>query len=330
MVRIITRRLAAGALLGAPLVMLGATAMGTPRTAGWSPTRVVRFVIAFPPGGSSDIAARWLARQLAPRLGHPVVVENRPGANGILGSQHVANSPPDGHTMILTTADTHSVNPFVYRRLPYRPQEFLPVAPVARLVFALTARRGLGAHDAQGLIDVARRAPAPLTFSSWGVASTSQVMMETFRAEHGLDMQHVPFQGSAAAIAALLSEQVDSMMAPVGLAIAQGGRLPVLGVATALRFSGAPEVATLAEQGFPLVGDLWVALLAPPGTPVAVAERMAFEVNAIISTAEAAAFLVKIGLVPDTQDRTRFLDYLLEEDAVWRARVERLGIRLDD
>jgi tripartite-type tricarboxylate transporter receptor subunit TctC len=295
-----------------------------------SATRAVRFVIAFPPGGSSDIAARWLARGLAPRLGQPVVVENRPGANGILGSQHVANSPPDGHTMILTTADTHAVNPLVYRHLPYRPRDFLPVAPVARLVFALVARRGLGAHDARAFVDAARRAPRPLTFSSWGVASTSQIMMEAFRAEHGLAMQHVPFQGSASAVAALLAEQVDSMMAPVGVALAQGGRVPILGVATAARFPGAPEVATLAEQGFPLVGDLWVALLAPPGTPVAVAERVAVEVHAIIATAEAAAFLAANGLVPDTQDRVRFLDYLREEDAVWRARVERLGIRLDD
>ncbi|HEV2728015.1 MAG TPA: tripartite tricarboxylate transporter substrate binding protein [Solirubrobacterales bacterium] len=290
----------------------------------------MRFVIGFPPGGSSDIAGRWLARKLAPRLGQPVVVENRPGANGILGSQHVAGSPPDGHTMLLTTADTHSVNPIVYRRLPYRPQDFLPVAPVARLVFALAARRGLGVHDAEGFVHAARRASLPLTFSSWGVASTSQVMMETFRAEQGLDMRHVPFQGSASAVAALLADQVDSMMAPVGLAVAQGGRLPILGVAAARRFPGAPEVTTLAEQGFSLVGDLWVALLAPPGTSVAVAERMAAEVQAIVSTAEAADLLTATGLVPDTQDRTRFLAYLREEDAAWRARVERLGIRLDE
>jgi tripartite-type tricarboxylate transporter receptor subunit TctC len=297
MVRSIPRRIVAGALLAAPLATRGSPAMERAWTTTWSPTRTVRFVIAFPPGGSSDIAARWLARKLAPRLGRPVVVENRPGANGILGSQHVAGSTPDGHTMIVTTADTHSVNPLVYRRLPYRPQDFLPVAPVARLIFALVARRGLGAHDVHGFIDAARRAPRPLTFSSWGVASTSQIMMETFRAAHGLDMQHVPFQGSASAMAALLAEQVDSMMAPVGLAIAQGGRSSILGVATTDRFPGAPEVPTLAEQGVSLVGDLWVALLAPPGTPVVVANRMAAEVRAIISTEEAATFLVATGLV---------------------------------
>ncbi len=330
MVRPIARRPLVGALLGAPLPARGAAGTEPARTTGWAPARPVRFVIAFPPGGSSDVAGRWLARKLAPKLGQPVVVENRPGANGILGSQHVAGSPPDGHTMLLTTADTHSVNPIVYRRLPYRPQDFLPVAPVARLVFALAARRGLGVHDAEAFVRAARRAPIPLTFSSWGVASTSQVMMETFRAEQGLDMRHVPFQGSASAVAALLADQVDSMMAPVGLAVAQGGRLPILGVAAARRFPGAPEVATLAEQGFPLAGDLWVALLAPPGTPGAVAERMAAEVHAVISTAEAADFLVATGLVPDTQDRTRFLAYLRDEDAVWRARVGRLGIRLDE
>lgn len=326
----IARRRMASALLGAPLGMCGAIATGSPSaTVGWSPTRAVRFVIAFPPGGSSDIAARWLARRLGSRLGQPVFVENRPGANGSIGSQHVALSPPDGHTMIVTTADTHSVNPVVNQNLPYRPQDFVPVAPVARLIFALAARRGLGVRDAPGFVVAARRALRPLTFSSWGVASTSQVMMETFRRAHGLDMQHVPFQGSASAVAALLAEQVDSMMAPVGVALAQGGRVPILGVVTASRFPGAPEIPTLTEQGFPLVGDLWVGLLAPPGTPLAVAERMALEVHAIISTEEAAIFLVATGLVPDTQHRARFLEYLQEEDAVWRSRVESLGIRLD-
>jgi tripartite-type tricarboxylate transporter receptor subunit TctC len=324
------RRNVPGVLLGAALAICGAAATGQPATPRWSPRRAVRIVIAFPPGGSSDIAGRWLARRLGSRLGQPVVVENRPCANGLLGSQHVASPLPDGHTLILTTADTHSVNPIVYRRLPYSPHDFLPIAPVARLIFALVARRGLGVHDVPTFIDAARRGPRPLTFSSWGIASTSRIMMESFRAAYDVEMQHVPFQGSASALAALLSEQVDSMMAPVGLAIAQAGRLPILGVATARRFQGAAAVATLAEQGSPLVGDLWIALLAPPGTPVAVAERIAAEVKAIISTTEAADFLLAIGLVPDVQDRASFLGYLQEEDAVWRGRVQGLGIRLDD
>jgi len=324
----LARRPLLGALLATPWILsAGRTAA---QGLGWAPTRPVRFVVAFPPGGSSDVAARWLARDLSPRLGQPVVVENRPGANGIIGSQYVANAASDGHTFLFTTADTHSVNPIVYRRLPYKPQDFLPVSPVARLVFALVTRPGLGGRDARGFIDIARRAPTPLTFASWGVASTSQVMMETFRGEHRLNLQHVPFQGAAPAVSALVAEQVDAMMLPVGLAIAQAGRLPNLGVATTQRFPGAMSVPTLTEQGFPLVGDLWLALLAPPSTPVEVAERISTEVHALVSMPEASAFLTANGLIPDTQDRKEFLAYLQSEDGIWRSRVERLGIRLDD
>jgi tripartite-type tricarboxylate transporter receptor subunit TctC len=321
----IARRSLIGGLLAAPFLARGGGAQPA-----WSPPRPVRLVVAFPPGGASDVAARWLARELTPKLGQPVVVENRPGANGILGSQHVGNSAPDGQTFIFTTADTHSVNPYVYRRLPYKPEEFVPVTPVARLIFSLVTRPGLGARDTAAFVELGKRAANPLTFASWGVASTSQVMMETFRGAQGFPMQHVPFQGAAPAIAALVADQVDSMMVPVGLAVAQGGRLPILGVATAQRFPGAPQVPTLTEQGFPLVGDLWMAVLAPPGTPAAIAERMHAEVHAIIASPEAASFLIPNGLIPDPQDRASFLAYLRSEDGVWRQRVDRLGIRLDE
>jgi tripartite-type tricarboxylate transporter receptor subunit TctC len=325
MSRIAHRRALLGTALVLPWLPGAARAQG-----GWAPARPVRLVVAFPPGGASDVAARWLARELSPRLGQPVVVENRPGANGILGSQYVAGSAPDGHTFIYTTADTHSVNPFVYRRLPYRPEEFVPVSPVARLVFSLVTRPGLGARDAAGFVELGRRATNPLTFASWGVASTSQVMMETFRGQFGFPMQHVPFQGAAPAVAALLADQVDSMMVPVGLAVAQGGRLPILGVATAQRFPGASAVPTLTEQGILLVGDLWMAVLGPPGTPDAAVARLYAEIQAVISSPEAAAFLIPNGLIPDPQSRTQFLAYLQEEDGVWRQRVERLGVKLDE
>ncbi|MGG5823099.1 Bug family tripartite tricarboxylate transporter substrate binding protein [Falsiroseomonas sp. HW251] len=328
MIRPIARRLIVSGLLAAPLGARRVAAEATSASV-WSPTHAVRVVIAYPPAGASDIAGRWLARKLAPRLGQPVVVENRPGANGIIGTQHVAASAPDGHTLMVTTADTHAVNPAVYRRLPYNAQDFVPVAPFARLVFALVARRGLGIRDVGGFIDVARRSVLPLTYSSWGIASTSQIMMETFGAGHDLRLQHVPFQGSASALAAVAAGQVDCMMAPVGLAIAQDARLTPLGVVAGARFPAAPECPTLNEQGFPLTGDLWVALLAPPGTPIGVAERVAAEVHAIVATQEATAFLIATGLVPDVQDRPSFLVYLREDAAVWQARVERLGIRID-
>lgn len=306
----------------------------TPRLAraqAWAPTRPVRLVVAYPPGGATDLVARWVARELSPRLGQPVVVENRPGANGIIGSQAVQQAAPDGHTFIFTTADTHSVNPVVYRRLPYQPQNFVPVSAVARLIFAVVTRPGLGARTIQDLIALARsRAGSPLTYASWGVASTSQVMMETFKHETRTEMQHIPYQGASPAVAALLGDQVDTMMLPVAVALGQGGRLPILGVATARRFPAIPDVPTLAEQGVELSGDLWLSLLAPPGTPDAIADRVSEETQAFVRAPEALEFLTQNGLIADIADRQRFIAYLRAEDTIWRGRVARLNVRLDD
>ena len=314
--------LAAAGLLAAPRLA---------RAQAWAPSRPVRLVVAYPPGGATDLIARWVARELTPRLGQPVVVENRPGANGIVGSQAVQQSAPDGHTLIFTTADTHSVNAVVYRRLPYQPQNFVPVSAVARLVFSLVTRPGLGVRNVREFVDLAKRRTAnPLTFASWGIASTSQVMMETFKFETGTEMQHVPFQGAAPAVTALLSDQVDSMMLPVAVALSQGGRLPILGVATARRFPAVPQVPTLVEEGIDLSGDLWLSILAPPGTPEPIAERIAQETQAFVRKPEALDFLTPNGLIADPADRARFIAYLQEEDAVWRARVARLNVRLDD
>jgi len=301
------------------------------RAQAWAPTRPVRLVVAYPPGGATDLVARWVARELSPRLGQPVVVENRPGANGILGSQAVQQSAPDGHTFIFTTADTHSVNPVVYRRLPYQPQTFVPVSAVARLVFSVVTRPGLGMRTIPDFVALARsRADNPLTYASWGVASTSQVMMETFKHETQTAMQHVPFQGASPAVAALLGDQVDAMMLPVAVALGQGGRLPILGVATARRFPAIPEVPTLAEQGVDLSGDLWLSILAPPGTPDAIADRVSQETQAFVRAPEARDFMTQNGLIADIADRRQFIAYLQEEDAIWRARVARLNVRLDD
>ncbi|MBW8270626.1 tripartite tricarboxylate transporter substrate binding protein [Caldovatus aquaticus] len=287
-------------------------------------------MVPYPPGGGTDVVARWVARELTPRIGQPVVVENRPGANGIVAMQHVQGAPADGHTLVMTTADTVSVNPYVYRRLPYRPEAFVPVAAVTRLIFALVVRPGFGAGDARAFVARAKAAGTPVTFASWGVASTSQVMMESLRAEAGFDAQHVPFQGAAPAVQAMLAEQVDAMMMPVGLALAQGGRLRILGVASHARFPGAAEVPTLIEQGFRLAADLWMGVLGPPGLPAAAADRISAAVQEFVRAPEAAAFFTPNGMVAHVADRAAFAATIRADDALWRERAERLGVKLDE
>ena len=231
------------ALLGA--VLAASAGPAAVQGAAWSPTRPVRLIVPYPPGGATDLLARWVARELSPRLGQPVVVDNRPGASGIIGSRAAAQAAPDGHTLLFTTADTHSVNRYVYRNLSYRPETFVPVSAVARLIFSLVTRPGLPASGAPDLVELARRAPQPMTYASWGVASTSQVMMESLKAETRIALEHVTYQGAGPAVAAPLADQVESTLLPVGVALSQGGRLKILGIASHARFPATPDVSTL-------------------------------------------------------------------------------------
>jgi tripartite-type tricarboxylate transporter receptor subunit TctC len=319
------------ALLAAALAAPGIATPGMAAAQqGWMPNRPVRLVVPYPPGGVTDLVARWLGRELQPRLGQPVVVENRPGANGIIAMQQVQGAPADGHTFVVTTADTLSVIPYVYRRLPYRPEAFVPVAAAIRQVFALVSRPGFGAADARAFVEKARAARDPVTYASWGVASTSQVMMETFRAEAGFAATHVPFQGAAPAVQAMVADQVDAMMTPIGLAIAQGDRLRILGTMARQRYPGAPAVATLAEQGFRTEIDVWIGVLGPPSLPEPIADRVSALVQGFVAAPEAAGFLAQNGLVADVADRARFAATIREEGALWRERAERLGVKLDE
>ncbi len=310
---------------------LGLAAMGRAKAQAWAPTRPIRLVLGFPPGGATDVLARWVAQQLSPRLGQTVVVENRPGANGSLGSQYVQNAAPDGQVLLFSTADTHSVNPVVYRNLPYQPERFIPVAGIARLLFALAVRPGLAATTLAEFVALAKAAPAdkPLTFSSWGVGSTSQVMMETFAAETGLKLTHVPFQGAAPAVQALVADQVDAFMLPIGVAVAQASRVKVLGIVNPERFAGAATVPTFKEQGFGLAGDLWFGVLAPPGTPAPITDRIAQEMQAVARSPEAPAFLTQNGYVAEPGDRAAFLAHVQADDVRWKERARRLGVVLD-
>ncbi len=317
-------------LLGAGLTLpLASPALAQGSQAQWAPTRPIRMVVGFPPGGATDVLARWVAQHLGPRLGQPVVIENRPGANGSIGTAAAQNAAPDGTTLLFTTADTHSVNPVVYRSLPYQPERFVLVSGIARLLFALAVRPGLAATNLREFVALAKAAAQPLTYSSWGVGSTSQVMMETFAAEAELRLQHVPFQGAAPAVQALIANQVDAFMLPISVGMAQGSLVRTLGIVNPQRFVGAPTVATFAEQGFGLLGDLWFGVLAPPATPDAITTRIAAEMHAVANSAEAAAFLTPNGFVADPADRGGFIGHVAADDVRWKARARRLGVVLD-
>ncbi len=283
----------------------------------WRPSRPVRVLVPFPPGGATDMLARLIAQKLGDKLGQPLVIENRPGGNGVVATQAMLTSPQDGHTIMLATADTHTVLPAANPNLPYATSQFVPIAGVASVVFSLVARPKLPITNLAQLIELAKRSRPPLTYASYGVASASHAAGEMFKLATGVDMVHVPYQGAGPGLLAVTAEQVDTMMVPVAVANPQRARIRMLGVASSVRFPLVPDVPTLEEQGVPMVADAWIGLLAAPGTPPAIAEALYGAVAEILASPEFASTLTTNGFTTLGYGPERFSEFLRSENARW-------------
>jgi tripartite-type tricarboxylate transporter receptor subunit TctC len=317
-------------LLGAA-VLAALAAPGVIRAQGaWRPARPVRLVVPYPPGGATDILARLVAQRLGDRFGQPIVVDNRPGANGIVGSRHVLSSPADGLTIMMATADTHTVLPNAYPRPPFPVQNFVPVAEVAKGVVSFIARPGLPVADAKELAERARRARPPLTYASWGVGSVSQVAAEMFRLAVGAEMQHIPYLGAAPGLVAVSADQVDTMMVPVAVSYPQRDKIRMLGVCSQQRFPSLPEVPTLIEQGIAVDADIWFGLLAARGTPEDALDAIHAGVQEVLRSAEFLEALRTNGFIPDPMGRAEFGAFLVREYERWGAVIRQAGIQLSE
>jgi tripartite-type tricarboxylate transporter receptor subunit TctC len=268
MARIARRLLLAGAggLLAAPALAQG------------YPSRPLRLVSPFNPGGAIDVLNRMLAEKMSADLGQPVVVEARPGANTIVGAELVAKAPADGHTFMITTNSTHTNNPALYRELPYDAQRsFAPIMLLSRGTVLLLGQASASYADAQGFVAWARAAGRPVTYGSWGVGSGGHLYGALLAARQGLPLEHVPYRGEQPAILDMLAGRLDvTFCSPVGARpqIAAGaGR--AIGMTGAGRSAAMPEVPTFAEQGIDgLDLPLFVAAWAPAGTPPAIVARL--------------------------------------------------------
>jgi len=296
------------------------------------PDKPIRMVVAYPPGGATDVMARAVALRLGDRLKQTVVVDNRPGASGQIGSDFVAKSAADGYTLIFTAADTHSINPHVYPKIAYDARrDFVPVAQVGYLPIALIVNPAVKANSVKEFVALAKSQPGKLTFASFGVGSSSQVAMEMLKAETGIDLLHVPFQGAAPAVQAVIGGQVDAMMVPLTLALPnhQAGKARLLGVAARVRFPGAPDAPTFAEQGVPLDSAPWVGVLAPAKTPPDIVDRLNRELNAALQDKEMRDTLQKNGLMPETKTQAQFKTFLDTEYDRWGKVIRGANIRAD-
>lgn len=256
---------------------------------GW-PERPIRLVVPFPPGSSPDLIARTVAEPLAAALGQAVVVENRPGAGGNIGTAQVARAQPDGHTFVFTIQGPLVTAPMLSRSLGYDPQrDLVPVTLVATSPNVLVVSPALGANTLAEFVRYAKARPGQLNYGSVGNGSASHLAMELFKTRAGVDLVHVPYQGFPQVVNAMLAGQVQaSFMVPaIAMGQVRAGKLEALGVTTLGRTSALPELPTLAEQGYAGFEAIsWQAVLAPAGTPQGVVERMSRELVRIIRSDE--------------------------------------------
>ncbi|MDN3565439.1 Bug family tripartite tricarboxylate transporter substrate binding protein [Paeniroseomonas aquatica] len=312
--------------------LLGAVIPGAALAEGWVPDRPVRLVIPFAPGGSQDVLGRLLAQGVAGPLGQQVVVENRAGAGGVLGAETVARAAPDGLTLLLSTAGQLTIAKAIGRRLPYDPiADFTPILHLTDSPVALLASPDLPVADAPALLRYAREASRPLPYASTGIGTNTHLIMEDLKARQGLQVEHVPYRGAAAAFNDLQAGRIALMFVSVpSVLAAAGGQFKVLAVTSAARFPATPEVPTLAEAGVEdFEASIWTGLSAPAPTPAPVVARLAAAFTTALGSALVRSRLDLLGAMPNGADGAAFGAMQREDLARWSRVAAPLGIALD-
>ncbi|MCZ8252313.1 MAG: tripartite tricarboxylate transporter substrate binding protein [Hylemonella sp.] len=278
----VLRRTALGALVAAAGLLPMAQAQAQAY-----PSKPVKVIVSFPPGGVADVLARLVAAPLQDALGQPVVVENRAGSGGNIGADAVAKSPADGYTLLMSSGGTVSVNPHIYPKMPFDPnKDIVPVASVARVAVFLLARNNLPVNNAKEFIDYLKANPGKLSYGSPGNGSSPHLAGEMFKSMSSTFAVHVPYRGAAPALNDLLAGQIDYAFDPgIGLTHVRAGRLKLLAVGSPKRSSLFPDVPTVEEAGLKgFDADTYFGFYAPAGTPAAVVTRLNTEINKILST----------------------------------------------
>ena len=265
------------------------------------PSKPIKIVVPYPPGGGADDFVRFLAPRLSDRLKQPVVIENRTGATGMIGTTSVARATPDGYTIGLGHADTMSINPHVFKNIAYDVKtDLVPIAVFGVRPFVLVVSNSVPVNGLADFLKLTHTQPGKYTFASPGIGSSAQIAMEMLLQASGGKMQHIPYQGAAPAAAAVLGSQVDSMMS--SLAVMQpnhkAGKLKILGITSSQRLvAAAPDIATLTEQGLPLSIVDWYGFVAPAKMPPDVLATLNREFNTLLGDAEVRNYLTtKTGL----------------------------------
>ena len=297
------------------------------------PNKPVRLVVPFPPGGTTDILARSVAQKLYEAWGQQVLIDNRPGAGGNIGTEIVAKAVPDGYTLLMGTVGTHAINSSLYSRLPFDPvKDFAPVTLVASVPNVLVVHPSLPAKSVKELIALIKAKPGELTFASSGNGTSIHLAGELFKSMTGTTMLHIPYKGSAPALTDLLGGQTNMMFdnLPSSIQHIKSGKLRALAVTSSHRSSALPDVPTVAESGVPgFEASSWFGVLAPAGTPREIVNKINADIVKALSAPEIRERLSGQGAEPVGNTPEQFAAYIKAESAKWAKVVKESGAKVD-
>jgi tripartite-type tricarboxylate transporter receptor subunit TctC len=294
------------------------------------PSKPVRIIVPFAAGGPADVYARFIAQRLQESMGQTFIVDDRPGAGSIIGTDAVAKSPPDGYTLLLMS-NTHTVNESLIPNKPFQlMRDFVPVAPINSSDLVLVARSGLPASTLAELIAAAKAKPGALSYASSGPGTPYHMAGELFKAMAGVSILHIPYKGSSGARTDVLGGQVDMMFdaVPTMTEHIRAGKVKALGTTGATRSAVMPDVPTIAEAGVPgYEATIWLGLMAPKNTPAAIVARLNAEVAKIVANADTAKAWKAQGAIPMTMSTAEFTRYLNDDIVKWAHIVKVSGAK---
>ena len=325
----VARRTLIAASLSA--LALGAIVLPAQAQDKW-PSKPITYVVPFPAGGTTDILARLIGQKLGPALGTTVIIDNRPGAGGNIGSELVARAAPDGYTIMGGTISSHSINASLYK-LSYDPlKSFAPITLIGTNANVLVVNPASPVHSVKELIAAAKAKPGSLSFASAGNGTSQHLSAELFKTMAGIDMVHIPYKGSAPAIQDVIGGQVPLMFDTTVVAspFIQSGKVRALAVTSAKRVATLPDVPTMAEAGVPGYEVVsWQAMFAPAGTPPAIVQRLQTEVAAILKQPEVQERLAKLGVDPSGMAPQQLAEFQAAEIAKWAKVVKAANVKVD-
>lgn len=300
------------------------------------PTKPLRMIVPFTPGGSTDVLARAIGLELSRAWGQPVVIENIPGAGGAIGAERVAKAPADGYTLLMGHIGTLAVNPSLYPKLGYDPvRSFAPVAWVARVPNVLVVHEAVPARTLKELVDLARSKPGRLDYGSGGNGSAAHTTMEYLKLQTQMSLLHIPYRGTAPSVNDLVAGQVQALFtgAPALLPHIKSGKIRALAVSSPRRMALLPDVPTVAESGLPgtkgFEADQWYGVVAPAGTPAAIVKQLNEQINKSLASAEVRARLASEGAEPTPGTPQAFGNLIESEIKRWAPVVKAASIKVD-